>query len=150
MADRFYDVAASHLEHFNAIASSHGGQVLAITLLNNASFKENTLKSTELQLISLEEERCKYDLECSVQDVKLDRLNPLMGIAAKLVEKNMNIVSESANLAENSDFLNFYHHFWAVSRASSCKTEKMVHSNRLRIFLCLRTGLANSTSTTKS
>ena len=54
---RFRGLAAEHLMHSNASTSSQIGEVLAITLLNNANLEERTLTNAKLQLISLAEAR---------------------------------------------------------------------------------------------
>ena len=54
---RFRRLAAEHLLHANASSSSQIGEVLAITLLNNANLGEGTLTNAKLQLISHAEAR---------------------------------------------------------------------------------------------
>ena len=52
---RFRGLAADHWMHGGLSSSSQVGEVLAITLLNNANLSEETLTSAKLQLISLAE-----------------------------------------------------------------------------------------------
>ena len=54
---RFRGLAADHLMHGALSSSSQVGEVLAITLLNNANLSEETLTSAKLQLIALAKER---------------------------------------------------------------------------------------------
>ena len=54
---RFRGLAADHLMHGGLSSSSQVGEVLAITLLNNANLSEETLTSAKLQLISLAQAR---------------------------------------------------------------------------------------------
>lgn len=108
-ADRFSGLTPAHFEHVSAITSFQVGQVLAVTVLNNANLEESSLTSTKLQLIFLTEERCKTNIEYSVKEVKFDRLKELIGIAVKLNEKIANIVFELSDLANDSDFLNLHH-----------------------------------------
>lgn len=55
-ADRFRGLADDNLEHVNTTPSLKYGKVLAVTLLHNADFEENTIKSAMLQRISLAED----------------------------------------------------------------------------------------------
>lgn len=84
---RFRGLAAEHLMHANPSSSSQVGEVLAITLLNNANLEKATLTNAKLQLIALDEQRIK---ECDETDVlkirqkyfdnmrsALERLRPL-------------------------------------------------------------------------
>lgn len=48
---RFRTLDDTHLEHKNASPSSQIGQLLAITLLNNANLDENTLTQCQLQRV---------------------------------------------------------------------------------------------------
>ena len=54
---RFRGLAADHLMHGGLSSSSQVGEVLAITLLNNASLSDETLTNAKLQLISLAQAR---------------------------------------------------------------------------------------------
>ena len=60
---RFQGLAAEHLMHAGATSSSQIGEVLAITLLNNAALDESTLTNAKLRLISLAESRRELDSE---------------------------------------------------------------------------------------
>ena len=55
--DRFRGVASEHLMHAGASSSSQIGEVLAITMLNNAKLEEGTLTNAKMQLIGLAESR---------------------------------------------------------------------------------------------
>ena len=58
---RFRGLAADHLMHGGLSSSSQVGEVLAITLLNNANLSEETLTNTKLQLFALAKERDDND-----------------------------------------------------------------------------------------
>ena len=63
----FRGLAAKHLLHANTSSSSQIGEVLAITLLNNANLEDGTLTNAKLQLIAHAEARNK-EKESSVVD----------------------------------------------------------------------------------
>ena len=56
---RFRGLAAEHLMRAGTTQSSQIGEVLAITLLNNADLPEGTLTNSKLQLISLARSHCR-------------------------------------------------------------------------------------------
>jgi len=56
---RFRGLAAKHLMSANASSSSQIGEVLAITLLNNANLEDGTLTNAKVALINLAEARAK-------------------------------------------------------------------------------------------
>ena len=55
--DRFRGVASQDLMHAGASTSSRIGEVLAITMLNNAKLEEGTLTNAKMQLVALAESR---------------------------------------------------------------------------------------------
>ena len=65
-ASRFRGLAAEHLMHAGATSSSQIGEVLSITLLNNAALSEGTLTNAKLQLIALAESRKAKNTGASV------------------------------------------------------------------------------------
>lgn len=58
--DRFRGLASDQLMHAGASSSSQIGEVLAITLLNNANLEEGILANANMQLTSLAEPRGNY------------------------------------------------------------------------------------------
>ena len=76
-------LAADHLMHGGLSSSSQVGQVLAITLLNNASLSEETLTNAKLQLISLAQARESQGQTEAVYIPK-SKIDELGEVAAKL------------------------------------------------------------------
>ena len=83
---RFRRLAAKHLLHVNTFSSSQIGEMLAITLPNNANLEYGTLTNAKLQLIAHNEARNR-EKESSVVDTKLvskANLNNVLKIAEKM------------------------------------------------------------------
>ena len=62
-ASRFRGLAGKHLRYCGASPSSQTGQVLAITLLNNARLDEIVFTNAKMQLISLAQDRAKAEAD---------------------------------------------------------------------------------------
>ena len=70
--------------HSNASSSSQIGEVLAITLLNNATLEEGTLTNAKLQLISLAEARSKEENTSETVDVNKSSLSTIKELSENL------------------------------------------------------------------
>lgn len=66
---RFRGLAADHLVQVNASSSSQIGEVLAITLLNNAKLAEGTLTNAKMSLIALAEDRARREAGSATVEV---------------------------------------------------------------------------------
>jgi len=89
---RFRGLSADHLMHGGLSASSQVGEVLAITLLNNANLSEETLTNAKLQLIALAQARDDHALAPTVP-VAPETISSLRAFSEKLSK-----LSESASL----------------------------------------------------
>lgn len=88
---RFRGAAAEHLQQTSSSPSSQIGQVMAITLLNNANLDENVLTNAKLQLIALAEERAKQEQEDVTKLVRKKKFEKLVKTGKALEDiKNMN------------------------------------------------------------
>ena len=100
-ASRFRGLASKHLRHCGVSPSSQTGQVLAITLLNNARLEELTLTNAKMQLIALAEERAKKEKE---DKEKIGKLVPVSVIKPALEQAHdlMTRIEKEAD-EENDD-----------------------------------------------
>ena len=83
-AMRFRGLPGKHLRYCGASSSSQTGQVLAITLLNNAKLDDILLTNEKMQLISLAEARSKDDEAPETRKIPLSSIDPVMGAAEDL------------------------------------------------------------------
>ena len=90
---RFRGLAASHLLHANASSSSQIGEVLAVTLLNNANLDEGTLMNATSALITHAEAREDDVSRSNLMEVPKDVVEKMWSIAEKLsfLEKDRDI-----------------------------------------------------------
>ena len=80
---RFRGLAADHFLHLEVSASSQVIEILAITLLNNASLSDETLTNAKLQLIALVQAREKETTQCATS-IKKKTLEKLENISFKV------------------------------------------------------------------
>jgi len=80
---RFRGLSAEHLMHSHSSSSSQIGEVLAITLLNNANLEEGTLTNAKLQLISLAEARSRNEKNSESISISKESLEVLSKISAE-------------------------------------------------------------------
>ena len=85
-ASRFRGLASKHLRYCDASPSSQVGQVLAITLLNNARLDEIVLTNAKMQLISLAQDRAKNDSKDDDPMIPLKSLEPAISFAEQFKE----------------------------------------------------------------
>lgn len=104
-ADSFRRFAATHLEGMNATLFSQIGQVLAISLLNNADLNVNTLTNAKIQLVSLVKDRCNSEMESPLMIVKIEHLEPLLDSVGKLNEKLTIFVADPRLIQGDTEFL---------------------------------------------
>ena len=92
---RFRGLAADHLMHGGLSSSSQVGEVLAITLLNNANLSEETLTNAKLQLIALAKERedaqtnMKSKSDVSVSEDVVEEVDDLLELVRELQESRL-------------------------------------------------------------
>lgn len=87
-ASRFRGLAGKHLRYCGASASSQTGQVLAITLLNNARLDEVVLTNAKMQLISLAQDRAEKDApNLAKAKIDPDTLEPAVVYANEFKDK---------------------------------------------------------------
>jgi len=93
---RFRGLAAKHLMSANASSSSQIGEVLAITLLNNANLEDGTLTNAKVALINLAEARAK-------DEGGVNTITPPKKHYETLVKLNARFNSVSRNLPGDRD-----------------------------------------------
>lgn len=103
---RFRGLAAEHLMHSNASTSSQVGEVLAITLLNNANLEEGTLTNAKLQLISLAEARAENEKDRATKEVSAKALDDLEKIIRKI--KDSRIIPPGESTATSNALAAYY------------------------------------------
>ena len=87
-ASRFRGLASKHLRYCGASTSSQTGQILAITLLNNARLDDIVLTNAKMQLIVLAQDRAKNAEDENYRNtIPLSNLEPALMYAEELKEK---------------------------------------------------------------
>lgn len=86
---RFRGLAAETSCISNACTSSQVGEVLAITLLNDANLEEGTLTNAKLQLISLAEARSENEKEKATKEVSVKVLDYLEKVIKQLKDSKI-------------------------------------------------------------
>ena len=112
---RFRGLAADHLMHGGLSPASQVGEVLAITLLNNANLSEDTLSNAKIQLINHAEARQQKEEAEMVKNIRygctkemFDKLKAMTGTVGRFKsQKYFEItdetdVDDSANRVKNA------------------------------------------------
>lgn len=106
---RFRSLAAIYLLYSHASSTSQFGELLAITLLNNACLEECTLTNTKIHLISLAEGRALEDNKSLAETIMV--LKEKLAQVSTIVEKFKALDQPSPNIldpAYQDTLLSFY------------------------------------------
>lgn len=114
---RFHGLASEHLMISNATASSQVGEVLAITLLNNARLPDSTLTNAKLELISRGEVRARSEAENAT---KLANAEALASIENALI--SFQDMEKGVSIRRASSEVNKYRAAFHALHRNVCKS----------------------------